>query len=263
LLAFAKELWGDIDLFCVHANNANTRRDSGIAAQLADIAGLDLVRYNLRKDKSLQKRPKLIGRVDISERIAEGMIGDPEPQGPLKILERLALPAGGVLIRGQVTDVSKAVLWRQIGINEFKRTQGTEQSAKIGVQLLMLNDPPMTSDSLYLDHYDAWVQTIPTGARCRALDLMGLEHFRSHGTGPLFTSFYHNFCMSPSCDRLIIENLSQMPPQLRADFYVNDLLMEATAPELRDVEYTRAIDNEIRVRRAPLTDAIAQIKGPQ
>ena len=263
LLAFAKELWGDIDLFCVHANNANTRRDSGIAAQLADIAGLDLVRYNLRKDKSLQKRPKLIRRVDISERIAAGMIGDPEPQGPLKILERLALPAGGVLIRGQVTSISKAVWWRQIGVNEFKRTQGTEQSAKIGVKLLMLNNPPMTSDSFYLDHYDAWVQTIPTGARCRALDLMGLEHFYSHGTGPLFSGFYHNFYMSPSCDRLIIENLSQIPPQLRADFYVNDLLMEATAPELRDVEYTRAIDNEIRVRRAPLAEAIAQIKGSQ
>ena len=121
------------------------------------------------------------------------MIGNPEPQGPLKILERLALPAGGLLIRGQVTSISKAVWWRQIGINEFKGTQGTEQSAKIGVKLLMLNNPPMTSDPFYLDHYDEWVQTIPTGARCRALDLMGLEHFYSQGTGPLFSGFYHNF----------------------------------------------------------------------
>ena len=69
--------------------------------------------------------------------------------------------------------------------------------------------------------------------------------------------------MLSSCDWLIIGNLSQILPQLRADFYVNDLLIEATAPELRDVEYTRAIDNEIRMRRAPLAEAIAQIKGPQ
>ena len=121
----------------------------------------------------------------------------------------------------------------------------------------------MTSDPFYLDHYDEWVQTVPTGAGCRTLDLMGLEHFYSHGTGPLFSSIYHLFYMSPSCDWLIIENLSQIPPQLRADFYVNDLLIEATAPEFRDVEYTRAIDNEIRMRRAPLAEAIAQIKGPQ
>ncbi|MEL7026915.1 MAG: hypothetical protein AAGO57_06770, partial [Pseudomonadota bacterium] len=55
----------------------------------------------------------------------------------------------------------------------------------------------------------------------------------------------------------ILEALISLPPHLRDSFYINDMLIEKTAPVLSGVPFTRDTANSIRAERKPLKELLA------
>jgi hypothetical protein len=249
LLAFAKDALDDVDLFFTHKTNFNTGRDMELAGELAKAAGVELTKFDLVENRDLVRPKRMCTRMHRQEKLAEGLFDDGPAADPKKISERMVLPQGGVLLRGHVTDISKAVLWRQIGVREFERSAGQAHAPNIGVRLLMTGADGAADDPWFLENYSAWANTLPENARCRTLDFMGTEQFRTHGLGAQFFAFNHNFYMAPGSDRKIIRLLTSIPPHLRVNFDVNDMLLEQCAPELMDLPYTRRVDNDLRETR--------------
>lgn len=249
LLAFAKDALNDVDLFFTHKTNFNTGRDMELAEELAERASVELVTFDLVANKELIRAPRMCERMHRQERLAEGLSGKGPKPDHKKISERMVLPSGGSLLRGHVTDISKALLWRQVGMREFERSGGQNHRPETGVRLMMTGMEGADKDPWFLERYSAWAESLPQNARCRTLDFMGTEQYRSHGFGSLFYAFSHNFYMAPGCDRKIIRLLTSIPPHLRVNFDVNDMLLEQCAPELMDVPYTRQVDNDLRETR--------------
>ena len=259
LLAFAKDALDDVDLFFTHKTNFNTGRDMELAEALAARVGVTLTKFDLVEDPELVRAQRVCKRMSMQERLAEGIWGDIPKVDQKKISERMVLPVGGVVLRGHVTDISKAVLWQKIGIREFERQNGMYHDPNVGLRLLKTGDNAFEVP-WYHDQYNAWMATLPENARRRAVDFMALEQFRCHGLGAQFYAFAHNFYMAPGSDRRIIQALVSIPPHLRSEYHINDMLLEQSAPELLDVPYTRYQDNDLRESRRKFTKLLAQ--GP-
>jgi hypothetical protein len=260
LLAFAKDALDDVDLFFTHKTNFNTGRDMELAEELAKRAGVTLTRFDLVENPDLVRTRRMCTRLYRHEKLAEGLFDEGPDPDRKKISERLVLPTGGVLLRGHVTDLSKAVLWQKIGVREFERQQGMHHASDVGLRLLKTGDDAFNFP-WYHEQYNAWMATLPENARRRAVDFMSLEQFRCHGLGAQFYTFTHNFYMAPGNDRRIIKALVSIPPHLRSEYHINDMLLEQCAPELMDVPYTRYQDNDLRETRRKFGKLLAQ--GPE
>lgn len=261
LLAFCAPFLDRIDLAFVHRTNFNTMMDMRIAGELATRAGIALRRIDVVEETGLRKSKRFAARMNARQRIALGLLpGGPGEKKP-EIEVRQALPPGGTVLRGNVTDLSKAVLWRRKGIAEFNRSRGRAHSTTIGVRMLMIGHDWAETDPWFKDAYAGWLGTLPEPARRRAIDFASLEHFRTHGQGAFFYATNRNFYGTPSADRAILEAFISLPPPIRDAFHVNDLMLERTMPELRDVPYTRRIDNEIRRTRPGLDDMLAAARA--
>jgi hypothetical protein len=260
LLAFCKPVLDQLDLVFVHRTNWNTLMDTKIAEKLALLAGVPLRRIDVIDDQSLQKSRRFAARMNARQQLAQGFLDGGAGERKREIEVRQALPIGGMVLRGNVTDLSKAVLWRQRGINEFVRTRGHSHDPELGVRLLMLGGADAQKDHRLKAQYAEWYGSLPECARGRAIDFASLEHFRSHGQGAFFYMTNRNFYVTPSADRTILRALISLPPHIRAAFYINDIILERTAPEFRDVPYTRKVDNDIRASRPPLEEVLRQAR---
>ncbi|MRU15322.1 hypothetical protein FDP25_07770 [Roseovarius sp. A21] len=260
LLAFAKDALDDVDLFFTHKTNFNTGRDMELAGLLAKRVGVKLTKFDLMENPDLVRPQRMCQRMHRQEKLAEGLFDDGPTPDRKKISERMILPPGGVLLRGHVTDISKAVLWQKIGVREFERKNGAHHDPDVGLRLLKTGEDAF-ENPWYHEKYNAWMDTLPDNARRRAVDFMALEQFRCHGLGAQFYAFTHNFYMAPGSDRRIIQALVSIPPHLRSEYHINDMLLEQCAPELLDVPYTRHQDNDLRQTRRKFNKLLAQ--GPE
>lgn len=161
-----------------------------------------------------------------------------------------AVPEGHIVLRGHVTDISKAVLWRRLGLRSFAKDSQSPVSPKTGVKLMQ---PRPSSDSeydaLFEDCYGQWQDALPANTRGRSLDFMGIEQYRTYSLGNSFYAMGRNFYMSPGNDRAIISALVSIPPDFRAALHANDMLLSMAAKTLADVPYVREGDNELRLSR--------------
>lgn len=257
LLALSAGMLERYEMFFVHRANWIGQRDAALAAEMADAAGVDLTLFDVVEDDSLKRRPRFGRRMNERRKLAMGILEGGPDEKHNEILVRQALPPGGAVFRGNVTDVSKAVLWRPVGIREFLRTGGTEHDPSIGVRLLMLGGEGDAKNPWCLEAYRAWQAGLPENAGPRALDFSSLEHFRSHGQGAFFYATNRNFYQTPSADRTIMEALISLPPHIRDSFYINDMIIEREAPELLNIPYTARPANEVRQKRLPLEELLA------
>lgn len=261
LLALSAGMLDRYDLLFVHRANDISRRDVAIACELAATLKIDLKVVDVVDDEALQRRPRYARRMNVRRRLAMGILEGGPDERRRDIEVRAALPEGGMVLRGNVTDVSKAVLWRPVGIREFIRTGGSSHDPAIGLRLLMLGARDAHENEWCLSAYEEWMGSLPSNARCRTLDFSSLEHFRTHGQGAQFYAMNRNFYQTPSADRTILEALISLPPHLRDRFYINDMIIERCAPALSGVRFTRETANEMRSKRPPLAATLAA--GPE
>lgn len=260
LLAFAKPHLDKVRLFFTHVTNGNTLNDSNVAEELCRLIGVNHTRFSIKG--SFQKYRPEMGLRDIRRRtmVRRGYLLDDadlilSPKIKREIAAAHAVPQDHIVLRGHVTDICKAVLWRSIGLTHFgsHRTSATPQ--KIAASLMQLlpkaSREPVKADFFY-PLYNKWIEGLPRNAHRRSIDFMGLEQYRPYTLGTGFQGHEDNFYIAPGNDRRIIEALIKMPPDMRAALHVNDLLLEQSAPELTDVKYVRVQDNDMRIERKPI-----------
>lgn len=261
LLALSAKVLDRYAMFFVHRANKISLRDVELAETLAARMDIDLQVLDVVEDDALKRRPRFATRMNVRQKLAMGILDGGPDEKRREIEVRQALPPGGAVFRGNVTDVSKAVLWRPVGIREFTRTGGKSHDPQVGVRLLMLGAQGAETNPWCLKAYCDWMNSLPQNAHARALDFASLEHFRTHGQGAFFYATNRNFYQTPSADRTILQALISLPPHLRDAFFINDMLIERTAPQLSGVSFTRDTANAMRRERGDLADWLA--RGPE
>lgn len=260
LLSISSEMLDRYALFFVHRANNISLRDVELAKTLARRMDVDLRVFDVVNDEALQRRPRFAARMNVRQKLAMGVLSGGPDEKRSEIEVRQALPQGGAVFRGNVTDVSKAVLWRPIGVREFLRTGGKHHDPRLGVRLLMLGAKDADTNPWCLKQYADWLIGLPENARPRALDFASLEHFRTHGQGAFFYATNRNFYQTPSSDRTILQALISLPPHLRDAFFINDMIIERCAPQLVGVPFTRDTANAMRRDRGEIDEWLA--RGP-
>lgn len=252
LVALSRDSWPQIDNFFVHRTNRYTGFDRKIAQTIARTVDLDLNVYDPSQNAALRKRPLYVSKILSRQALAMGLTGGSGPQSKQEVEVSEALPEGGIVMRGNVTDISKAVLWRGVGIRQFRRSRGARNDPEKSLKLMMLGDADPQQTQTLLGAVEGWSATLPGTAHIRLQDFSSLEHFRSHGQGALFYALNHNFYLTPSADRTMLKALITLPPPIRDNFLVNDLILEKLMPELIAIPYVRAQDNQARIDRPSL-----------
>ena len=249
------------DHYFTHITTVISRGDARIGAQMAETLGLPFTVYDvIGQEPPPLPQPETIRRLQETALASGNAAYRREDYAPrrrprayqqkARILHAtLSLPPGGFVMRGQITDLSKAVLWRPAGMKEFAEKKGDLIGASTGVRLMMVDSDVAEADPWFLSRYEAWQQTLPAGCHGCEIDFMGLELFRSYSWGNTFYSFVNDFYISPGCDRQIIQHLAAAPPLMRYEFHYNDRILERAAPELLKFRYTRPDDNRMRKRR--------------
>ena len=258
LLALCTDILPQIDNFFVHRTNRYTSFDRNIASTIAKTVGIDLNIYDPVSDQALRKRPAYVSKIQRWHALAMGQTDGLSPIYAREVDVLEAPPRDGIVIRGNVTDLSKAVLWRRPGLRQFQQTRGTQNDHDLSLRLMMLgNVEPSERETLVRSVAD-WEATLPEAAHLRLQDFLSLEQFRSHGQGSLFYALNHNFFLTPSADRVMLKALITLPPPIRANFLVNDLILEKLMPEIVDIPYVRDEDNQLRVGRLSLKDWVSK-----
>jgi hypothetical protein len=252
------------DYVFTHITTKNALADSEVAAQLCEALGwerdvLDVMHW----DSPLALPPRRVYRYLREAALARGHVNftyptkSPEHTIPRREMTATqALPDGGIVLRGHVTDISKAVLWRKLGAMAFIRHGAAGITDEIGTQLLYHDRPELGLFPWPQKHFAAWRATLPDGARDRTLDFMGLELYRNYSLGASFYGFVKNFYVAPGCDREIITLLASAPPAMRYRLQYNQRLIARAAPALRDIPYTRALDNQMLAKNPPFSKSL-------
>lgn len=256
------------DHYFTHITTDITKGDAQTGAQLAETLGLPITIYDIvGQEHAPLPQPETIRRLQEAALASGSPAHRREDFAPrrrprayqqkARILHAtLSLPEGGFVMRGQITDLSKAVLWRPAGMKAFAEKSGGLINPATGVRLMMVDKDVAETDPWFLSQYEAWQNTLPAGSHRCEIDLMGLELLRSYSWGNAFYSFVNNFYISPGCDRQVIRLLASAPPLMRYEFHYNDRVLERAAPELIKFPYTRANDNRMRHRRPAFLETL-------
>ncbi len=266
LMAIAAHAGLSPDYVFSHVTNYNTLLDAQIAAEMCAVTGWHLATLDAMKpDEAIAMPPRRIYRYLREAALARGRLNHAHPTRrrehqmiQREMLATNALPKGGVVMRGHVTDISKAVLWRNLGIRSFAKSGPEGVKDEVAASRLFHDRPELAANPWVQSQFGAWRKTLPKAADDRVIDFMGLELYRNYSLGFSFYGFWRNFYMAPGCDRQIIQHLVSAPPLMRYRLQYNDRLIEQTTPALRDIKYTRKSDNEMRDKNLPLLDSLTE-----
>ena len=259
LVAFAEPHKDKIKSFYTHITNFNTQRDCDIAEKICQEVNISHTVYRVRGNFAEYKPDLTLFQLRRRQLLRQGYLIE---RGDLKLSKftkielaaHNAVPKDNVILRGHVTDISKAVLWRQIGLRRFRANRDTPISSNIGLRLLQIR--PNSDTELDFDRYsplyENWMKSLSPNMNARSIDMMGIEQYRPYSLGNAFNGHAHNFYLSPGNDRQIIDDLLTFPAHMRADLHVNDALLRHSAPELEPIPFLRSGDNELRQTRAEL-----------
>ncbi len=253
LLAFAKPSKANIDFVFTHITNMISGRDNAIAKELCARVGFD--HTTLRVLKRIRHFLPAFGWEAQKRRAAlrQGVLVGDGTLNMSNIQKREmsaahAIPDDHVVLRGHVTDISKAVLWRGIGNRAFSAQRDGPVPTDVAVKLMLMGGPQ--GARFFGARYHEWLNTIERGARRRSIDLMGVEQYRPYSLGIGFNGYENHFFLSPGNDRLVISALMRIPPDMRTSLHINDMLIQRAAPELLDLDFVRASDNSLRQSRS-------------
>ena len=256
------------DHYFTHITTDISRGDARIGAQMAETLGLPFTVYDvIGQEPPPLPQPETIRRLQETALASGNAAYRREDYAPrrrprayqqkARILHAtLLLPPGGFVMRGHLTDIAKAVLWRGAGTSDFENNAG-RILPRTGVRLMMIDSALAENDPWFLSLYEDWRSTLPMGCAKREIDFMGLELFRSYTLGASFYSFTNNFYIAPGCDRQIITALTSSPPIMRYQFHLNDRIIERTTPDLLRFIYTRQNDNRMRKRRSAFLENLS------
>ena len=259
LVAFAEPHKDKIKSFYTHITNFTTERDSDIAEQICNSIDIPHTVFRVQGNFA-QYRPDLtLFQLRRRQLLRQGYLIDQQDLRlskltKLELAAHNAAPRDHLILRGHVTDISKAVLWRKLGLRRFVADRNTPIPPNIGVKLMQLrpNSEGEFDLSPFAAKYDAWMKSLSPNMNARSIDMMGIEQYRPYSLGNAFNGHAHNFYLSPGNDRQIIDALLTFPAHMRADLHVNDALLRHSAPELEPIPFLRSGDNELRQTRAKL-----------
>ncbi|QGX98786.1 hypothetical protein EI983_11100 [Roseovarius faecimaris] len=252
LLACAKPHLPEMRLFS-HTENVMSRTDLAIAGQLAGAleAPLDEIDPAGQAEHRLDEARR--ARLARTHQIITGAMAPPSST----LLDVLyAHPPGGLILRGNGADFLKAVLWRR-GVREY--SDGRAHETDMGIRMMMLGDGALSGSPEIRSAYEAWFATLPAAAQARPYDLMFAEQFLAHGFGNLLYSFTNNFYICPFNDRRLLGWAAALPPDKRAELRYHLELMNAHAPELAGIGYTRKAVNAQIARLNTETCPVARV----
>ncbi|MEO0372964.1 MAG: asparagine synthase-related protein [Pseudomonadota bacterium] len=233
LLACARPSLDRLTLFS-HAENQQSRKDSRIATKLARRLGQNiLISDPLRTDPDRVVDPAWLKRTDDAFRIATAKAALPSLRYELV----WSLPPGGLLMRGNVVDFLKAVLWRK-GTREY--TNGTEHSINFGIKMMNLSGwDPLHAHPEIRAEYEAWLSSLDGMASKRIYDLSFTEHFLANGLGNTYYGHTNNFYICPFSDRTLLGAANSLPPDRRIDLEYTQAIIDWRLPEFSKTPFTR------------------------
>lgn len=234
-----------VDHYFSHATNGQSRRDIMISRELTKVIGADLLENDFFSNPvDMFADDTKVEQYQRSYHIAAGHWDGMPALAPEQLEIRFNLPPGGILMRGHLIDVLKAVLWRR-GVAEY--VEGRPHAIRMGIKRMMLGDANSIRHPSIQKMYHRWFDSLPSAAQSRAYDFMGTELYRPYTIGVNFYANTNNFMICPACDREIIALSASLPPDERICFIHNDLLLSRHAPKLKAIRYVRKNDNRARV----------------
>lgn len=242
LLAFAQPFLKDIDCF-VHIMGWTSRNDAFVARHLSDFIGFDLDIFDPIKDPSVKLSPEQRHMETLKLGLAQGLVGAAPQRRHYLPDVTCALPEGGIVMRGQVINISKGYHLTQASVNEFLETGGQSHVPKIGMKALKLKWENKAEKRYLEDRYVDWYEGLPGNSKNRAVDMALVEQHRSHSMARLFNMFTKNFYLIPSCDREMIKTMISIPPNLRYHLHIHDAIFRRSMPELMDIPYNKLFDD--------------------
>ncbi|MEL6640053.1 MAG: hypothetical protein AAFN63_12075 [Pseudomonadota bacterium] len=245
LLACAKPVVDQLLLYS-HAENMVSRKDTRIAGKLAEILGQPITVFDPLRDPqyTIDDDAQLMGLSD-AHVIAngEGKPGQLVKKVRLEVLE--AVPRGGLVMRGNVGELLRAMLWRR-AISEYKENKA--HNIQYGLRIMMLADRESFDNvapaekNILAQTYADWLSAFGGVAAKRPFDMLYIEQFLPHGPGNGFYGFSRNFYIFPFADRRLLSLVASLPPDRRRELRYTEALISASAPELRRMKYTRQSD---------------------
>ena len=158
--------------------------------------------------------------------------------GALRALGMLLdVPAGHVVLRGNVMELLRANQWNHATIQ-----RGWVRPA-FGFRRLLI-EPEGDQEALraaWLPKYEAWAATLPEAARARQLDLAFVEHLLPNTLGVRHWGDPGNFIMNPFADPELIRLAMQIPPERRDQDEPNRWLLENNCAHLADIPFEREV----------------------
>ena len=169
--------------------------------------------------------------------LSQGII-HPKPERKFGVTDTIAaLPKGGLVLRGQIINISKGYHLGRNYISEFKETCGKTHHPWTGMRALELKWSEDAEKKWLRENYIDWSESLPEGAKPRVVDFAMVEQHRTHSMGRFLNLFSRSFYMSPACDRACIKAMISIPPHLRYHLYIHDMIFQQAAPELLKIPY--------------------------
>lgn len=258
LLSCATECLDQIDYIFSHATNFAGSLDQSVARVMGQAAGreVDMI-YGFETDKKFREN------ADWEREYAKRLLrlGDdpgtlPEAADILRYSVTQVLPEGGILLRGYVSDLLKAVLWErgvadaQTGVLKDDHVMkmmflgGNNRRAGVEAFGRYWKNPKLR------ELYFRWKDTLPQSAHSRLYDFSFMELFQAHGHGRGLYGFTRNFYLGPGNDRKVVEASISLPPITRRMLQYHRLLHERTMPAQRDIPYLEDVKDMTPEQRA-------------
>lgn len=255
LLAFASGCLDRVERFYTHVTNFNTSQDMVVAKLLCEKMGVEHHSYQVLGNFGAYKprlhlddlyRRRMLQRGHILEDQDINLTGFQKRE----LAAHEAVPDGHIVLRGHVTDISKAVFWRRLGLRSFAADPQSPIPPEIGLILMQIrpnSDVAIPED--LIEMYQTWQDTLPANTHARSIDFLGLEQHRPYSLSAGFYAAERNFYLPPGNDRTIIAALTRLPPDFRAALHANDILLDMAAKQLAGVPSIRKNDNDLRLSR--------------
>jgi len=236
LLAFAKPVLKEIDPF-VHIMGWTSRCDAFVARRLANLYDLELKELDAMKDDDVILSPEAHDKQLLSLGLSQGLIY-PGPKRRYGLTDTtFALPKGGLVLRGQIINITKGYRLSRKYVAEFVETLGATHRPWVGMRVLGLKWTDKAGKRWMRSQYMDWIDSLPAGAKPRVVDLALVEQHRTHSMGRFLNLFSRSFYMAPACDRACIKAMISIPPHLRYHLYIHDMIFQQAAPELLNEPY--------------------------